>query len=117
MNVVLTVIIVVALIVLCAIVGTWILSHFLGTGPVMTDLSAEEKQATLQSNRAFALHGEYDKVGFSTVKFGYSPAQVDDLLEVLTGELQRTKEHVEASNRSLNADEIIESELHNIYNR
>ena len=110
MNVVLTVIIVVALIVLCAIVGTWILSHFLGTGPVMTDLSAEEKQATLQSNRAFALHGEYDKVGFSTVKFGYSPAQVDDLLEVLTDELQRTKEHLAASNRSLNAAEVPESE-------
>lgn len=79
MNIVLTIIIVAALIALFAIVATWVLSHFVGKGPVMADLPADEKQATLQGNRAFALHGEYEKVGFSTVKFGYSPAQVDDL--------------------------------------
>lgn len=110
MNIVLTIIIVAALIALFAIVATWVLSHFVGKGPVMADLPADEEQATLQGNRAFALHGEYEKVGFSTVKFGYSPAQVDDLLDVLTQELQRTKEELAAQKRSLSTDESSESE-------
>lgn len=97
MSVVLTVIIVVALIALCAIIGTWIMSRVIGVAPVMADLPAEEAQATLDGNRAFALNGEYNKVGFSTVKRGYAPAQVDDLLGALFMELQRTRGELEAS--------------------
>ena len=110
MNIVLTIIIVAALIALFAIVATWVLSRFVGKGPVMADLPADEIQATLQGNSAFDLHGEYEQVGYSTVKFGYSPAQVDDLLDVLTHEFQRTKEELAAQKRSLSTDEASESE-------
>ena len=97
MSVVLTVIIVVALIALFAILATWFMSRVIGRGPVMADLPAEEAQATLQGNRAFVLNGEIDNVGFSTVKRGYSPAQVDDLLAVFSAELQRTREELEVA--------------------
>ena len=105
MSVVLTVIIVVALVVLFAIIATWLMSRVIGVGPVMADLPAEEAQATLQGNRAFALNGEYNKVGFRTVKRGYAPAEVDDLLEALSAELQRTRDELEASK----ANEVIET--------
>lgn len=94
MSVVLTIIIVMALIALFAILTTWFMSRVIGRGPVMADLPADEAQATLQGNRAFALNGRIDKVGFSTVKHGYSPAQVDDLLAVFSAELQRTQEEL-----------------------
>ena len=94
MSVVLTIIIVMALIALFAILTTWFMSRVIGRGPVMADLPADEAQATLQGNRAFALNGGIDKVGFSTVKRGYSPAQVDDLLAVFSAELQRTQEEL-----------------------
>lgn len=110
MSVVLTVIIVVALIALFAIIATWILSHFLGNGVVMPDLPEAEKQATLQGNRSFALNGEFSKVAFNTVKRGYSPAQVDDLLDVLALELQQAKAELEASKRSSNAETAAEAE-------
>ncbi|AHI20368.1 hypothetical protein [Corynebacterium casei] len=97
MSIVLTIIIVVALVALCAIIAAWVMTSFIGQGRVMDDLSVEEVHATMQGNRAFALNGEYDKVGCSAVKNGYSPQQVDDLLAVLTHELQKVKGEKEAS--------------------
>lgn len=109
MSVVLTIIIVVALIALFAILATWVLSRVIGRGPVMADLPADEAQATLQGNRAFAVNGEVDKVGFSTVKHGYSPAQVDDLLAVFSAELQRTREELEVA-KSVASESTAKSE-------
>ena len=49
-------------------------------------------------------------MAFKTVKRGYSPAQVDDLLDVLALELQQAKAELEASKRSSNAETAAEAE-------
>lgn len=77
-------ILLIAILILLVIVGTWVAGHALGRGE---ELPASDPDEVARWNREAIARGDLDAVRFEVTPRGYRPEQVEAVLDQLRGQI------------------------------